>query len=65
MTRRTDPSNCDPLLTRKRTADMLRSLRALTKNARMLKARVRTASDENDQQDLNDAVRRRKRTPQR
>ena len=48
MPRRRDPSEQDPQLTRKRTADMLRRLRELTKDVRMLRARVRRASDEND-----------------
>jgi hypothetical protein len=61
MARRLDPSDRDPLLARKRTADMLRRLRELTKNARMLKSRVRTASEKNEELDRDDAVRRRLR----
>ena len=38
MPRRRDLSEQDPQLTRKRTADMLRRLRQLTKDVRMLRA---------------------------
>jgi hypothetical protein len=40
----------DPQLSRKRTADMLRQLRNLSKDARMLKARIDTALDQNQPQ---------------
>jgi len=52
MTRRsTDSPEQDPQLSRKRTADMLRQLRNLGKDARMLKARIETALDQKDEQD--------------
>jgi hypothetical protein len=52
MARRpTDPPGQDPQLSRKRTADMLRQLRNLGKDARMLKARIETALDQKEQQD--------------
>ena len=52
MARRcTDSPGQDPQLSRKRTADMLRQLRNLGKDARMLKARIETALDQKDQQD--------------
>jgi len=47
MARRcTDSLGQDPQLSRKRTADMLRQLRNLGKDARMLKARIETALDQ-------------------
>ena len=61
MVRRADPSDRDPLTTRKRTAEMLRRLRDLARKARMLKARVRTASYRNEQRDREDTVRRKQR----
>jgi hypothetical protein len=39
----------DPQLSRKRTADMLRQLRNLGKDARLLKARIETALDQKDE----------------
>jgi hypothetical protein len=50
MPRRRDPFEQDPQLTRKRTAHMLRRVRELTKDVRMLRARVRSASAENERQ---------------
>jgi hypothetical protein len=47
----TDSPGQDPQLSRKRTADMLRQLRNLGKDARMLKARIETALDQKHQQD--------------
>lgn len=50
MARRcTDLPGQDPQLSRKRTADMLRQLRNLGKDARMLKARIETALDQKDE----------------
>ena len=52
MSRRcTDLPGQDPQLSRKRTADMLRHLRHLEKDARRLKARIETALDRNDEGD--------------
>ena len=47
----TDSPGQDPQLSRKRTADMLRPLRNLGKDARMLKARIETALDQKNEQD--------------
>ena len=51
MARRpTDSLGQDPQLSRKRTADILRQLRNLGKDARMLKARIESALDQKHQQ---------------
>ena len=49
--RSTDSPGQDPQLSRKRTADMLRQLRNLGKDARMLKARIETALDQKGERD--------------
>jgi hypothetical protein len=46
----TDSPGQDPQLSRKRTADMLRQLRNLGKDARMLKARIESASAQKHEQ---------------
>ena len=57
MARRcTDSLGQDPQLSRKRTADMLRQLRNLGKDARMLKARIETALDQKDERDRKQRV---------
>jgi hypothetical protein len=48
MARRPSASSSDPLLSRKRTADLLRALRDVSRDVRVLKAKVTEAAERHE-----------------